>query len=79
MWTEDNRQRHQLTLAYAERAHIAPEILWRQVRRWRPWVLMLMAGWFECRGHQTGDEKFYTLANDAWQRLQNNKEGVWAQ
>jgi len=79
VWTEDNRQRYQLTLAYAECAHIAPQILWRQVRRWRPWVLMLMAGWFECRGHQTGDEQFYTMANDAWQRLQNNKEGVWAQ
>ncbi|VFS54782.1 Thiamine kinase [Kluyvera cryocrescens] len=37
---------------------MAPERLWQQVLRWRPWVLMLMAGWFECRGQQTGDEQF---------------------
>lgn len=79
VWTDDNRQRYQLTQVYAARAHMAPEILWRQVLRWRPWVLILMAGWFECRGQQTGDEQFFTLANDIWRQLQNKKEAVWGQ
>ncbi|MWU82010.1 thiamine kinase, partial [Escherichia coli] len=36
----------------------------------RPWVLMLMAGWFEMRLQQTDDEQFIALANDAWRQLQ---------
>lgn len=79
VWTTDNWQRYQLTLAYAEQANMAPERLWQQVLRWRPWVLMLMAGWFECRGQQTGDEQFFRLANDAWQPLKHKKEAVWGQ
>lgn len=79
VWTPDNQQRHQLTQVYAELAHIAPEILWRQTLRWRPWVLMLMAGWFECRWQQTGDEQFITLANETWLQLKNKKEAVWGQ
>lgn len=79
VWTTNNSQRYQLTHAYAERAQMSPDRLWRQVMRWRPWVLMLMAGWFECRGQQTGDEQFFTLANDVWQQLQNKKEAVWGQ
>lgn len=79
VWTQDNLARYQLTLAYAERANIAPPLLWRQVMRWRPWVLMLMAGWFECRWQQTGDEQFITLAHEVWSQLKNNKEAVWGQ
>lgn len=79
VWTTNNSARRRLTLAYAERALMAPERLWQQVMRWRPWVLMLMAGWFECRWQQTGDEQFITLANDIWQQLKNNKEAVWGQ
>jgi xanthine dehydrogenase molybdopterin-binding subunit B len=30
---------------------------------------MLMAGWFECRLQQTGDQQFITLADDAWRQL----------
>ncbi|MGO1309948.1 MAG: thiamine kinase [Kluyvera intermedia] len=79
VWTQDNLQRHQLTMAYAEQANIAPPLLWQQVMRWRPWVLMLMAGWFECRWQQTGDEQFITLANDVWCQLKHKREAVWAQ
>ena len=79
VWTKDNQQRHQLVQAYAMLARIPPERLWRQTMRWRPWVLMLMAGWFECRWQQTGDEQFITLANKTWQQLKNDKEAVWGQ
>ena len=79
VWTADNQQRFQLATAYAQRAHLAPTRLWRQTMRWRPWVLMLMAGWFECRWQQTGDKQFITLANETWRQLQNEKEAVWGQ
>ena len=79
VWMPDNQQRYQLIQVYAELAHLSPDALWQQTLRWRPWVLMLMAGWFECRWQQTGDEQFITLANEIWQQLKNNKEAVWGQ
>ena len=79
VWMPDNQQRYQLIEAYARLAHMSPNALWQQTLRWRPWVLMLMAGWFECRWQQTGDEQFITLANEIWQQLKNNKEAVWGQ
>lgn len=79
VWTADMKQRRALTWAYAEQAHFSPEALWRQVKRWRPWVLMLMAGWFECRWQQSGDKQFITLANEIWCQLSDKKEAVWGQ
>jgi hypothetical protein len=43
-------ERRQLVTAYARRAAIDERLLWRQVQRWRPWVLLLMAGWYERAG-----------------------------
>ena len=51
------------------RAKIYPAQLWRQVRRWFPWLLMLKAGWFEYRWRQTGDQQFIRLADDTWRQL----------
>ncbi|KUQ34459.1 hypothetical protein AWI11_01825 [Enterobacter hormaechei subsp. steigerwaltii] len=62
--------REQLITAYARNANINALTLARQVARWRPWVLMLMAGWFEMRLQQTDDKQFIALANDAWRQLQ---------
>lgn len=71
VWTEDEAQRQQLVAHYAQQAAMDPVRLWQQVRRWRPWVLMLMAGWFECRWQQTNEQQFITLADAIWRRLQN--------
>ena len=79
IWTKDEDQRQQLCHVYAEIAHITPALLWRQVRRWRPWVLMLMAGWFECRWRQTGDKQFIKLADEIGCQLKAKKEAVWGQ
>lgn len=68
VWSEDDNARHALVLAYARMALIDPLLLWRQVLRWRPWVLMLMAGWYECRWQQTGDRQFITLADELWRQ-----------
>lgn len=58
-----------LIRAYARRSHIAVKTLKRQVARWRPWVIMLMASWYECRWQQTEDRTFLTLADEAWSQL----------
>lgn len=52
--------------AYAGLSGIDPAALRRQVKRWRPWVIMLMASWYECRWRQTRDNTFLTLADRAW-------------
>lgn len=69
VWTPDKAARDALIAAYAEQAQMDTRTLARQVNRWRPWVLMLMAGWFEVRFAQTGDKQFITLADDAWRQL----------
>jgi thiamine kinase len=59
-----------LISTYAQLSHIPVETLSRQVERWRTWVLMLMASWYECRWQQTQDRLFITLADETWSRLQ---------
>lgn len=68
-------ERRQLVTAYARRAAIDPQQLWRQVARWRPWVLLLMAGWYEMRWRQSGDRQFITLADETWCQLDNERKG----
>lgn len=79
VWMPDNEQRYRLSQAYAERAKISPDLLWRQVKRWRPWVLMLMVGWFEYRWQQSGNKQFISLADEIWRQLSDKKEAVWGQ
>jgi len=69
VWLPDAAARERLVDAYARVARIDPQRLAGQVRRWRPWVLMLMAGWFEVRLRRSGDKQFIALANDAWRQL----------
>jgi len=68
VWCEDSNIRYRLVMAYARKVQIEPALLWRQVSRWRPWVLMLMAGWYECRWQQIGDQQFITLADEIWRQ-----------
>ncbi len=68
-------QRRQLVAAYARRAAIDSQQLWRQVVLWRPWVLLLMAGWYEMRWQQSGDRQFITLADEIWCQLDNERKG----
>jgi len=70
VWAEEDTARQTLISDYARIAHLDATILAHQVRRWRPWVLMLMAGWFEVRLRQSGDKQFITLADDVWRQLQ---------
>jgi thiamine kinase len=70
VWSEDDAARQRLITDYARIAHMNADALRRQVRRWRPWVVMLMAGWFEMRFQQSRDKQFIALADDAWRQLQ---------
>lgn len=70
VWTPDEAARQCLLLTYAEIANIDIRQLRQQVAAWRPWVLMLMAGWFELRWQQSGDKQFIALADDVWRQLQ---------
>ncbi|MCP2122614.1 UNVERIFIED_ORG: thiamine kinase [Pantoea agglomerans] len=70
VWMPEDASREQLILAYAREAQMDALTLMRQVRRWRPWVFMLMAGWFEMRYQQSNDKHFITLADDVWRQLQ---------
>lgn len=74
VWMTGQAERHQLVEDYAAAAGIAPPLLWRQVRRWHPWVLMLMAGWYERRWQQTGDGQFIVLADETWKQLHKIQE-----
>lgn len=74
VWTENAEQKAELIAAYAERAHIAPELLTHQVARWQPWLQMLMITWYEYRWQQTGDHHFIALADEGWRELTNKKE-----
>ncbi|BBV77107.1 thiamine kinase [Raoultella planticola] len=68
VWVAPSEHR-QLVAAYARRARIDERLLWRQVQRWRPWIILLMAGWYERRWQQTGDRQFITLADETWCQL----------
>lgn len=69
VWTQGGGQRRALLAEYAREAALDPATLARQVSRWRPWTLMLMAGWYEYRWAQTGDRQFIALADDGWRQL----------
>ncbi len=69
IWMDNEAHRRELVIHYAQHGRLDAVLLWRQVKRWRPWVQMLMAGWYECRWQQTGDQQFITLADAIWRQL----------
>ncbi|HEP0585011.1 TPA: thiamine kinase [Klebsiella aerogenes] len=71
----DAPTRRQLLKAYSRLAHLDERQLRRQIQRWRPWVLMLMAGWYERRWQQSGDRQFITLADATWRQLKIENKG----
>lgn len=74
VWASDG-ERQSLLDAYAHQANLQPELLLRQVRRWQPWLRMLMATWYEYRWQQTSDQQFIVLADEIWCQLgQKNTE-----
>ncbi|WNN49980.1 thiamine kinase [Siccibacter colletis] len=62
----DASVRDALTQHYAQLSGIDASALRSQVRRWQPWVDMLIAGWYEQRFQQTQEQQFIALADEAW-------------
>ena len=71
----DAPTRCQLLKDYSRLAQLDERQLRRQIQRWRPWVLMLMAGWYERRWQQSGDRQFITLADATWRQLETENKG----
>lgn len=65
----DRQQQTQLIAVYAQQQKLDPSLLGRQMRRWQPWLRLLMASWYELRWQQSQDAMFFTLAAEAWQRV----------
>lgn len=61
-------EREALVATYAQAAHINECQLRQQIQRWRPWVSLLMAGWYERRYQQTREPQFIALADEAWRQ-----------
>jgi thiamine kinase len=71
----DTAERRRLVKEYSRLAHLDERQLWRQIQRWRPWVLLLMAGWYERRWQQSGDRQFIALAEATWRQLDRENKG----
>lgn len=61
---------------YAHLAHVELSELHRQIRRWQPWITLLVASWYECRWQQTNQPQFAVLADRAWQEMRS-QENIW--
>ena len=56
-------------IGYAQRANLSPTQLLQQVRRWQPWLHLLMASWYQLRAEQTQDAFLQQLAQASWHDL----------
>ncbi|QKJ86787.1 Thiamine kinase [Paramixta manurensis] len=54
---------------YARDNQLAVEALRRQMTRWRPWLRVLIASWYQLRAEQSGDMTMISYAAEAWRRV----------
>lgn len=69
----DTGQQQRLLGRYAHRQKLDINLLRRQIQCWQPWLSLLATSWYELRAQQSGEQHFYTLAAEGWQRLQNKR------
>nr|WP_237680833.1 phosphotransferase [[Erwinia] mediterraneensis] len=55
--------------SYARQARLAPAQLEEQVRRWQPWLRLLMASWYQLRAEQQDDRAALQRAAAGWQQF----------
>ncbi|MCX8961658.1 thiamine kinase [Erwinia psidii] len=63
------RQAQRLTEDYARLQNMDVRALRSQMRRWQPWLNLLVASWYEMRFQQSAEMVFKTLAAESWQRV----------
>jgi len=54
---------------YAQQNQLDEKVLTRQMRRWQPWLQLLMASWYQLRAEQSQDPTLQQLARSSWQDL----------
>lgn len=54
---------------YAEITGVEPGQFSRQIERWKPWLRLLMACWYQLRAEQTDSPQMQGLARQHWQNL----------
>lgn len=54
---------------YAQHSQLDEQVLARQMRRWQPWLQLLMASWYQLRAEQSHDHTLQQLARSSWQHL----------
>jgi len=65
----NDAQQQQMIEYYAALQKLDATLLKRQMLCWRPWLKLLVANWYELRWQRGGEAQFYTLAEQAWQRV----------
>ena len=54
---------------YAAAMRLPPDALVKQVRRWQPWLRLLIASWYQLRAAQCDDEALQQMARQSWQQI----------
>lgn len=54
---------------YAAAMQLPLPALVQQVRRWQPWLRLLMASWYQLRAGQCDDETLQQLARQSWEQI----------
>nr|WP_314983563.1 thiamine kinase [uncultured Pantoea sp.] len=54
---------------YAAAMQLPLPALGQQVRRWQPWLRLLMASWYQLRASQSQDETLHQLARQSWEQI----------
>lgn len=65
----DGADRSAWVASYAQRSQLHEPQLVRQMRRWQPWLYLLMASWYQLRAEQSQDDTLLQLARASWQDL----------
>lgn len=64
-------QRQTLEKDYAAHNQLDIRHLRGQIRRWQPWLQLLMASWYQLRAEQSGDPHLQRQAAENWRRYQH--------
>ena len=54
---------------YAAAMQLPLTALVEQVRRWQPWLQLLMASWYQLRAGQRNDDTLQQLARQSWEQI----------
>ncbi len=65
----DAAQQQRLLSDYARASRLDIDALRRQVARWRPWLQLLAASWYQLRWEQSGEEALRQHALQAWRQI----------